>query len=812
MMQAGIQPLTCGGQVNATLQASGHALAQGHVYVKTKLLGVSATAVVPIADANADPSAQWVFGPPDVATPQADVVNPYSLDGEFEFGPLLMQRNATSGNYYLQPFNSYYHWYYGHLPAAWSGGTCDVVTDPAGRLCRSTLQKTEYEKIGAIVQEGTPPPAKYLEAPNELSNLIFSKPAKVTFSFLLESAGYQNSFGFFTYNSAAEPSDPLALDSARLLFPNTSYPGSGGYMYSGDSISIGKVDPSSGDNAIGFYVAANGWKHNRGQGSDGNHFYSINELNPEEDKNDAKHMLLIASDEVNVANNTRRLWVAVEDIRLDSGASDRDYNDMVIQIDVYPADALVYADHIPDITDNENAPADADNDGVLAADDVDDNDPERAFVRHYPAEKGWATLLAEDNWPVLGDFDMNDMVVRYQVEEVVDSQKRVKDLTINYILEARGAAFHNGLAVAFGDKVFADNIEAATLNGESVSPLSDPTALGYAIFDDAWTYAPRGGNDACWTYNTKSECENRDSSEFRLALTFANAVEQGNLLKPPYNPFLFAHKTIKGTPGYTRCDAFNPDLYTNNNSVKDLEIHLPNKLPTQGQDVSMFGTGDDTTNNVDRFYLSKNNLPWLLNVPYQIRYPKEHVDISMAYPDFSTWVASGGVDKRDWYLEPGEEALVYDASNNASDTNSADANHDELVALPSGENLSLAARADGSGKLQGTKYKYVLDGNKGTVWSPKHEPGRISVKWNTDVKLNTVVIREAAGYEGRVGDWRVVDHDNGLELARGTGLANAGAGIAVIKFEATKLRKVDFLIDGASDVPAIAEFETYYAN
>ena len=120
-------------------------------------------------------------------------------------------------------------------------------------------------------------------------------------------------------------------------------------------------------------------------------------------------MLLIAG-EVNEVTNTQRLWVAVEDINFDSGRSDRDYNDLIMQIDVFPADALAFGDQIPDTSDEVIAPPDADNDGVLASEDIDDNDPDRAFESFYPGETTWGTLLAEDNWPLLGDFDMNDMV------------------------------------------------------------------------------------------------------------------------------------------------------------------------------------------------------------------------------------------------------------------------------------------------------------------------------------------------------------------------------------------------------------------
>lgn len=644
------------GQVIATLQAPGHVIDKGRIFVKTKLMGVVGTAVVPLSQSeNGSMQAAWVFGPPGIETDTVDEFDPDFLDDGVDQS--LVSSNATTGNYYLQPFGSYYHSYYGHMPQVRRGGNCDITTATAGQMCRSAVDNAEITRLAEIVQEGNTPQSKYLDAEASQSNLVFSKKANVIVTFLQEGAGYQNTFGFFTYNTSAEPTDHLNVDSAKVLFPNTSFRGSGGYLNSGDSVSLGEFDPALGHNAMGFWLAANGWQHNRGMGKEGHHFYTLESLNPEPDATDRKHMLLIAN-EVDETTNTRRLWVAVEDIRLDQGA-DRDYNDLIMQLDVYPADALVFADQIPDVTDEDNTVKDADNDGVLAGDDLDDNDPQRAFERYYPGEKTWGTLLAEDNWPALGDFDMNDMVVRYRTREVLDSNKNIKDVHIQYRLEARGAAFHNGFAVSLGDAVFSDNVELAELNGEALQPMPDATSLAYEIFSDAWTYTYEGG-EQCWTYNTMSDCPNLASNEFTLKLSFANAVEQTNIAKPPYNPFLFAHKIDADVSGYTRINALNNELYAEDGLVRDIEIHLPYKRPTQGQDVTLFGTGDDASDGVERFYVSGENLPWIIDIPDAILYPEEFSDISKAYPLFASWVESGGTNFRDWYRQPADdESLIY---------------------------------------------------------------------------------------------------------------------------------------------------------
>ncbi|MCY9784553.1 right-handed parallel beta-helix repeat-containing protein [Nocardiopsis sp. EMB25] len=121
---------------------------------------------------------------------------------------------------------------------------------------------------------------------------------------------------------------------------------------------------------------------------------------------------------------------------------------------------------------------------------------------------------------------------------------------------------------------------------------------------------------------------------------------------------------------------------------------------------------------------------------------------------------------------------------------------------PDGTNLSIGAGADGSSKAGGTSYGNVVDGDMSTYWSPSGSTGRISVKWGSDTTVSAINIREAAGAEGDIGSWQVVDHDTGAVLT-------SGSGAGVIAFEATALRKIDFEITSSNGTPRVAEFETY---
>jgi hypothetical protein len=121
---------------------------------------------------------------------------------------------------------------------------------------------------------------------------------------------------------------------------------------------------------------------------------------------------------------------------------------------------------------------------------------------------------------------------------------------------------------------------------------------------------------------------------------------------------------------------------------------------------------------------------------------------------------------------------------------------------PGGTNLSIGAGADGSSKADGTSYGNAIDGSMSTYWSPSGTTGRLSVKWSSAKTIDTVNIREAAGTEGNIDNWQLVNNDTGAVLASGT-----GAG--VISFTATSLTKVNFVITTASGAPRIAEFEAY---
>ena len=83
---------------------------------------------------------------------------------------------------------------------------------------------------------------------------------------------------------------------------------------------------------------------------------------------------------------------------------------------------------------------------------------------------------------------------------------------------------------------------------------------------------------------------------------------------------------------------------------RGIEVHLPNKPPTDLVDASLFGTGaDDSDPSINKYYVSDNYLPWALNIPSDWEHPSEKKIITNTYLKFEPWATSGGASFDDWY-------------------------------------------------------------------------------------------------------------------------------------------------------------------
>ena len=266
---------------------------------------------------------------------------------------------------------------------------------------------------------------------------------------------------------------------------------------------------------------------------------------------------------------------------------------------------------------------DSDGDGVI--DDQDDypNDPERAFNNYVPGEGLWATLAFEDLWPSKGDYDFNDMVTGYNINQVTNADNKVVDIIAKFDIRHNGAGLHNGFA--FQIPVDQTNVGSVTTDYQSIGEIQlngNGTIAGQdlaniLVFEDNWNVV---------------------GEEINITINFSTPVSAVNSGMPPYNPYL---------------------LKDDDQSV---EIHLPDMAPTQLADVALLGTGDDTSDPATgRYYKTDKNLPWVININYDFDWMKEKVEIVNGYLHFADWAESGGTQYQDWYKDlPGyrDESLI----------------------------------------------------------------------------------------------------------------------------------------------------------
>ena len=66
---------------------------------------------------------------------------------------------------------------------------------------------------------------------------------------------------------------------------------------------------------------------------------------------------------------------------------------------------------------------------------------------------------------------------------------------------------------------------------------------------------------------------------------------------------------------------------------------------------NFFGQQDDYSNpTAGRYYRTKRNMPWAINIAGTYAVPKEKYSINKGYLKFVDWAESAGTQFSDWYL------------------------------------------------------------------------------------------------------------------------------------------------------------------
>lgn len=265
------------------------------------------------------------------------------------------------------------------------------------------------------------------------------------------------------------------------------------------------------------------------------------------------------------------------------------------------------------------------------------------WCTEYPA--GWGTVLFEDLFPSMGDYDFNDFVASYLI--VLEypwknggyDTEHTKQIRVQLRLRAIGGSLN-----------YTPYVRIKGLNREIVS-LPDPP------YGDASYVNPKILNNT--TDGVKVDLVNSD-------LTSDAIIEFKNL--NPNNPFRVAGDAyFNCTPGYimkvlniTEVDVyleFSEEMKVSDllddkidiflaSADKTQEIHLRGFYPVFSEyDFNKAGLHPSIP------YATDKNLVWGIKVPQgqQFLHVVEKTNFCAAYKDFAGWVTSGGATNPDWY-------------------------------------------------------------------------------------------------------------------------------------------------------------------
>lgn len=453
---------------------------------------------------------------------------------------------------------------------------------------------------------------QYLASGNQLDVKIVEK-SDVWVTFVTEGAGHKNALVYYVYDSNNPPATRSAIDSIFVVFPNASFPGSGGNLQAGDKVKLGTFEAGK---TISWGIVSNGWN---GSGVDINAttYFSTAALNTNEsDPNFRQHS-------VQLVDNARKLLLnGFEDLPRSNGRSDEDFNDLMFYVTANPWRGID-TENTPGVTITE----DDDNDDVPNEQDQFPNDPSRGFTNNYNG-----TLAFEDLWPSRGDYDFNDLVVDYDITEIINGDNDVVEVEANWIIRAVGASFKNGFGFQFSN-VLPNAVAAVTgtdLQENIVSTLSNGTEQAQSkatvvVFDNVFNIISNPGTSFI---NTVPGAATANADTVSTKITFTSPQSQRDLGVAPYNSFIIIDR------------------------LRNKEVHLADRAPTSLADVSLLGTNaDDSDPAAGRYYKSKNNLPWALHIEGSFDYPAEFSTITDAYPNFAGWSMSGGEQFSDWYTD-----------------------------------------------------------------------------------------------------------------------------------------------------------------
>ena len=278
--------------------------------------------------------------------------------------------------------------------------------------------------------------------------------------------------------------------------------------------------------------------------------------------------------------------------------------------------------------------SDPDNDGVLSWEDNTPDDGARVLDDYYPGKGKPGTFAFEDSWPLQTDYDFNDVVVDYQYRRVCNNLNQVVEFDLICQVRAVGSSNKNGFGfqlnippdlVMHVESDFGPPGDGIRVNANGTEAGQDKAT--FIVFGDAVKAFPKTQVGSP-TVNTTLGYYFVVPTEYIYRVILTGPLDQELISNSSINPFIFR------------------------TADRGHEIHLPGYPATSLADRSRFGTADDATSEASgEWYVTRNGLPWALNVPVYFDYPTEGADLVTGHLKFMDWAAGSGARYLNWYLD-----------------------------------------------------------------------------------------------------------------------------------------------------------------
>lgn len=432
--------------------------------------------------------------------------------------------------------------------------------------------------INKTLTEGGTCPEQYRQSIDFEINDPQGRDAEVYVRMIGGGSGAASAFGYYCYKTGASLSE-IKKAPKCIVFPNTLmddyYNKRASGLKGGESVKLHYIDSNGVDQGTVFPNGVKiGWflLNDSFYGGNSTPFYSTTELNED--------------------NRTHTAAFRIDDFIVLSFEdwTDEDYNDSQFNVWSNPIEAITNPD-IPDLKPGSG-------------------DEDKKYSLEY---KG--IVAFEDCWPNKGDYDLNDVIVRYQSVLNFNSNNQVLSTEDTYELLWSGATFKNGFAYQLNTERSNTSTEmlatSTTFNGQGLD--ADLSKATVNVFLSAVNVTEG----------------NRKTATYKIKNTFKSPLPHETLGVPPYNPFIMVHDGL-GKPR--------------------TEVHLVNYPPTEKADMTLFHTEEDLSSVPTSYYIANGNYPFAIHLSGATSFntPESH-PIDKSFEHFMDWVNSNGANYKDWY-------------------------------------------------------------------------------------------------------------------------------------------------------------------